>query len=198
MPIRRLIQRLNTRVRTKRQSVRLDTFDFSTLYTMLAHGPLIEKMNEVFDILFAHQQLDPSCNPPRVFTHIRYHCSASDNRFEFCMSPPPPPTRAARKRKRGDPKPLKWRYLSKVELKEWFSFLISNVWLRFGNILAKQTIGIPMGTNCAVFIANFYLWMCEFDFIRRHIAQNSISVVRKFEHTVRYIDDIFAADNPDF
>ena len=119
MPIRRLIQRLNTRVRTKRQSVRLDTFDFSTLYTMLAHGPLIEKMNEVFDILFAHQQLDPSCNPPRVFTHIRYHCSASDNRFEFCMSPPPPPTRAARKRKRGDPKPLKWRYLSKVELKRY-------------------------------------------------------------------------------
>ena len=156
-------------------------------------------MHAVFDDLFAHECFDPSyngMNPPCIVSHLRYYCSATDNRFEFCMGKPPRDA-ASRKRKRGDPKPKKWRYLSKEELKEWFDFLIDNIWLCFGSILARQTIGIPMGTNCAVFIANFYLWYCEFDFICRHIDRNSLAVVRKFEHTLRYIDDILACNNPD-
>ena len=40
--------------------------------------------------------------------------------------------------------------------------------------------------------------MCEFDWIRRHLSRRNQSVVRTFQYTKRYIDDILSADNPDF
>ena len=40
------------------------------------------------------------------------------------------------------------------ELCESLEFLLDNIYVRFGTIIFKQNIGIPMGTNCAPLVAD--------------------------------------------
>jgi hypothetical protein len=51
------------------------------------------------------------------------------------------------------------------DLISWLDVLLDNLFLCFGLCVYKQCIGIPMGTNCAVYLANFYLFIYKFDFI---------------------------------
>ncbi len=45
-------------------------------------------------------------------------------------------------------------------------FLLDNLFLCFGHCTYRQcSTGIPMGTNCANYLANFYLFSHEFDFL---------------------------------
>ena len=39
--------------------------------------------------------------------------------------------------------------VTKSNLMEWTEYLIDNVYIKVGNNVYRQTIGIPMGTNCA-------------------------------------------------
>ena len=42
------------------------------------------------------------------------------------------------------------------------SYLLENIYIRFGNKLYRQIVGIPMGTNCAPLVADlFYFAMKE-------------------------------------
>jgi hypothetical protein len=45
-------------------------------------------------------------------------------------------------------------------------FLIDNIFLMFGGRLFEQTVGIPMGTNCAPLLADLFLYSYEADFIQ--------------------------------
>ena len=38
---------------------------------------------------------------------------------------------------------------------EALTFLLDNIYIRFGTKLYRQTMGIPMGTNCAPLVAVF-------------------------------------------
>ncbi len=49
------------------------------------------------------------------------------------------------------------------DLISWL-FLLDKLFHCFGQGVYRQCIGIPMGTNCAVYLANFYLFTFEFDF----------------------------------
>ena len=43
------------------------------------------------------------------------------------------------------------------------SFLLDNIYIRFGTKLYRQIVGIPMGTSCAPLVADlFYFAMKEF------------------------------------
>ena len=44
------------------------------------------------------------------------------------------------------------------ELKHMVKYLIDNIYIQCGDKIFRQTIGIPMGTNCAPFLANLYLF----------------------------------------
>ena len=37
------------------------------------------------------------------------------------------------------------------------SFLLDNIYIRFGTNLYRQIVGIPMGTNCAPLVADLFL-----------------------------------------
>ena len=64
-------------------------------------------------------------------------------------------------------------------------------------IVLKQRIGIPMGTNCAVYLANLYLFAYELDFVNRTVGNPAFHhIVHHFRWTKRYIDDLLAIDNP--
>ena len=39
---------------------------------------------------------------------------------------------------------------------QMIDFLINNIYIKIGNHLFRQCIGIPMGTNCAPLLANLF------------------------------------------
>jgi hypothetical protein len=50
-------------------------------------------------------------------------------------------------------------------LVEALTFLLDNIYVRFGTSIYKQVIGIPIGTNCAPLIADLFLYCYERDFM---------------------------------
>ena len=45
-------------------------------------------------------------------------------------------------------------------------FLIYNIYVVLGDQVFQQTIGIPMGTNCAPLLADLFLYSYEAEFIK--------------------------------
>ena len=48
---------------------------------------------------------------------------------------------------------------------EALTFLLDNIYIRFGSKLYRQVVGIPMGTNCAPLVADIFLFCYERDFM---------------------------------
>ena len=47
---------------------------------------------------------------------------------------------------------------------EALTFLLDNIYIRFGSKLYRQIVGIPMGTNCAPLVADLFLawaWLAK-------------------------------------
>ena len=51
--------------------------------------------------------------------------------------------------------------VSKSKLVEWTEYLIDNVYIKVGNNVYRQTIGIPMGTDGVPQLANLFLFHYE-------------------------------------
>jgi hypothetical protein len=81
----------------------------------------------------------------------------------------------------------------------WSDFLLDNLFLCFGHCAYRHCIGIPMGTNCAVYLANLYLFSYEFDFLKLLLKYNTCPVVlHRLSLVCRFVDDLFVPDFPDF
>ena len=48
---------------------------------------------------------------------------------------------------------------------EALTYLIDNIYIRFGTKLFRQIVGIPMGTNCTLLVADLFLFCYERDFM---------------------------------
>ncbi len=84
------------------------------------------------------------------------------------------------------------------DLISWLDFLLDNLFLCFGHCGYRQCIGISMGTNCAVYLANFYLFSYDFDFIMRLLKNNRCPVVlHRLSLVCRFVDDLLVPDFPD-
>jgi hypothetical protein len=79
-------------------------------------------------------------------------------------------------------------------------FLLDNLFLCFGHCTYRQCrTGIPMGTNCVVYLADFYLFSYEFDFLKHLLKTNTCPVVlHRLSHVCRFVDDLFVPDVPVF
>ena len=62
----------------------------------------------------------------------------------------------------------------------------------------QQIIGIPMGTNCAPFLADKFLYSYEADFMQSLLSTGGKRLASQFNFTYRYIDDVLSINNPDF
>ena len=56
-------------------------------------------------------------------------------------------------------------------------YLLDNSFIRFGTKLYRQTIGIPMGTNCAPLVADLYLFCYERDFMKSLSRENQAGII---------------------
>ena len=77
----------------------------------------------------------------------------------------------------------------------YVTFLLDNIYIRFGTKLYRQIVGIPMGTNCAPLVADLFLFSYERDFMKNLSSDNQADVIKAFNLTSRYLDDILSLNN---
>ena len=74
-------------------------------------------------------------------------------------------------------------------------YLINNTYITIANDTYRQCIGIPMGTNAGVNIAEYYLVKYEFNFLIQLKLKKLYEVILEFNKVMRYLDDIAVVDN---
>ena len=77
-----------------------------------------------------------------------------------------------------------------IRLLNW---LIDNIYVTFGDKVFRQKIGIPMGTDCAPFLANLFLYSYEYKWIDKQRQLKNYSYINAFKNCCRYIDDLLLA-----
>jgi hypothetical protein len=77
-------------------------------------------------------------------------------------------------------------------------FLIDNIFVIFDRLVFQQTVGIPMGTNCAPLLADLFLYSYEVDFIQGLLKKKEKKLPRSFNFTFRYIYDVLSLNNSRF
>ena len=77
-------------------------------------------------------------------------------------------------------------------------YLLENIYIRFGNKLYRQIVGIPMGTNCAPLVADLFLFCHERDFMTSLSDVKQAEIIEAFKSTSWYLDDLLNIDSPYF
>ena len=77
-------------------------------------------------------------------------------------------------------------------------FLIDNIFVQCGGLVFQQTIGIPMGTNCAPLLADLFLHSYEAEFLQGLLQKKYRKLAQTFNFSFRYIDDVLSLNNSRF
>ena len=82
---------------------------------------------------------------------------------------------------------------SEDDIIKMLELLVDNIFVVFAGKVFQQTVGIPMGTNCAPLLADIFLYSYEADFI-----VFTLNGKETFSITYSYIDDVLSINNPEF
>ena len=82
---------------------------------------------------------------------------------------------------------------------EMMEYLIDNIYIKVGNKVFRQQVGIPMGTDCAPLLANLLLFYYEYEHMK-NLVKDNLQAAMKFNGTtrMRYIDDLLTLNNSGF
>ena len=149
----------------------LSTYDFSTLYTTLPHNLIKEKLLDLIEWTIK-----------RAFKNYGSLYLACNDRKAFFTSS-------------DESRYTLW---SCQNVFDALSYLLDKIYIRFGTKLYRQIVGIPMGTNCALLVADLFLYCYERDFMDSLNHDNQADVIEAFNSTSRYLDDLLNIDNPYF
>jgi hypothetical protein len=89
---------------------------------------------------------------------------------------------------------LHWDCKTMIRVMNW---LIDNIFVTFGDKCFRQVIGIPMGTDCAPFLANLFCYSYEFKWIDKQVKLKNYHLLNYFKACSRYIDDLLLINNFD-
>ena len=81
------------------------------------------------------------------------------------------------------------------ELIAHINYLVDNIYVVCGDTLFRQVIGIPMGTDCAPFLANLFLNSYECEWLCKKFENKEFNILNKFNFCFRYIDDLLCINN---
>ncbi len=87
---------------------------------------------------------------------------------------------------------------TQTEFIQAFTFLIDNIYVKFGDNIYCQTLGIPMGTDCAPLLTDLYLYTYEYDFCDSLTKSKKLHLAKQFHFTFRYIYDLTSINNKHF
>jgi hypothetical protein len=153
----------------------LKTYDFSTLYTMINLVDLKARLQQLIRQLFTIET--KKHRKPSYMKVCATKCS-------WTTSAAAPTSSSVT--------------IDADTMCEWVCFLIDNTYVTIGDNIFHQTTGIPMGTNCAVFVANFYLYTYERDFMQGKILEQDFTTIRDIINSARYIDDVLSVNSLHF
>ena len=114
-----------------RKATSIQIFDFSNLYTSISHDLLKSRMNNIINNAFKHK------NGTTRYTHLK----VGRNKSYFIDDP-----------LNGDNK------YTASDICKMIEFLVDNIYIRFGGQLFRQTVGIPIRTNCAALLADLFVY----------------------------------------
>lgn len=80
--------------------------------------------------------------------------------------------------------------VSAATLIEWIKWLLDNLYLVHGTKVYEQVVGVPMGTDCAPFLATLYLFAREYQWATRQVEVGNKAEVRSLRFTSRFVDDL--------
>ena len=83
------------------------------------------------------------------------------------------------------------------DMMEILEFILDNIFVKHGNMIFQQTIGIPIGLDSGQDIANLLLFSYESDYVEK-ISKEDLGLARNFSLCSRYIDDLFVANFQNF
>ena len=150
-----------------RRAEHFDSFDFSTLYTNIPHDLLLQSI----------EQLISEAYRLRGATYLIVKEDGTAYWSNIASS--------------------KHHSIEEARLIEQIKFLVDNIYIQVGNRSFRQTIGIPMGTDCAPLLANLFLFHYEYKFMLNNLRQDR-QLAKRFSNTFRYIDDLLTLNNPTF
>ena len=138
----------------------IQVYDFTTLYTNLDLGVVEKLLFEMIDLLFS------STN--------KYICISKFEDKSFFSK-----------------KVYNNYYCFDSELlKQAIRFLLQNTFVSFGNIILRQTKGIPMGGNSSSQFADLSLAKSEFNYMKSLLASKKMNLAKLLSNNGRYVDDL--------
>lgn len=138
----------------------IQVYDFTTLYTNLDLGVVEKLLSELVDLLFSNTN--------------KYICISKYEDKSFFSK-----------------KVYNNYYCFDCELlKKAIKFLLQNTFVSFGNIILRQTKGIPMGGNSSSQFADLSLAKSEFDYMKSLLACKKMNLARLLSNNGRYVDDV--------
>jgi len=72
-------------------------------------------------------------------------------------------------------------YIDANTLMNMITWLVKNTFVIVGNKIYQQVIGIPMGTDCAPYLANLFLYAYELEFLSDTLKLKDFSTLYKFK-----------------
>ena len=139
----------------------VSTWDFSTLYTKIPHVKLKDKMRKFITKMF-------DINPDKEY--ITYNKKGGYAYYTKTLSK----THIS---------------FSCIDLINNVDIIIDNSYVIYNDNVYRQIVGIPMGTNCAPFLANLFLHVYEYEYIESLIEDGNFEDALALSKTYRYQDD---------
>ena len=152
-----VLDRLHKINKTSRAK-QFDSYDFATLYTNIPHNALKNNIRSLVREAFKIR----GAKYIIVDRHGSRHWSLESASSTACVS------------------------VRKSTLVEWTEYLIDNVYIKVGNSVYRQTIGMRMGTDCAPQLANLFLFHYEYLYMK-NLMRDNLCMAKKFDNTVRYM-----------
>ena len=105
-------------------------------------------------------------------------------------------------------------FFTEERLNEAVHLIVNETYFVFGSVLYHQDKVIPMRINCAVHMADQYLWTYEMEFLSQIVeavrigksenasknavikSKRAVKLLKYFSWTCRYIDDLLTLGNP--
>ena len=145
----------------------LKTYDFSTLYTSIPHKKLLKELAEIVTKAFHGMK--------QKFIKI----TGKSYTATWCTNI---------STKKG------YYYINCDTLIKMITWLVNNTYISVGKKIYQQIIGIPMGTDCAPYLANL-IFSYEFRFMNNQLNTKNFDRLYKFNRSCRYLDDLLLLNN---
>ena len=163
-----VVRFMNKSNQSKAKNKCVSTWDFSTLYTNIPHDKLKVQVGafirRIFNVVAKSKKA------------AKYICCSEKSKTAYF----------SKSRSKTNIS------FTAEELINYVRIIVDNSFILFHDKIYRQVIGIPMGTNCAPFLANIFLHTYEYDYLNELVARGDVETAKLISQTFRYQDDCIA------